>query len=578
MKSIVKIIFIIFITINFAYAEEMLTTDKIHPGMKGYGFTVFKGWEPERFEVEIIDVMKNIFPQNDMILARVKGNILEKSGVIAGMSGSPVYISNKLIGAVAYTWQFTKEPICGITPINMMLNEKQNSDEDYFDSEGKMKRITMPIAMHGFSVEAQKYLKPILEKKGFSFAAGTSAANLNKSDGKKLKGGDAVAINLIDGDLSIAAIGTVSYIKGNDVYIFGHPMGLAGNIALPISKAYIYTVVPTSALSFKMGAGSTPIGTTVFDGKAAVYCKLGKKANMIPVQINLTTWKNKAKYNFRVAGDKDYFISLLVSALMSSFTSRAGYMDDKTITMNFKIIVKHLGKKYAIHNKFLYSYIPSYYDLYAMINDLAAYFGIIQWNSFTEISIENVTIDVNVKKGIDYYIVEKAVADKDFYMPGDTVNVKIILKKYLGDYVTKRIKLQIPKNIKKGKYSIYVGSEPSVNSRLRGRYYDYFQIDSFEKLLEIGNKVENRKRLTAMFVYSDAGVKVKNKRMPSLPDNYLSILNIKSSTGKPYLFPKTRSKTINIDSPVYGIPEIKINIKTKITEGKKKNEGLRSSY
>ena len=307
------------------YTLDFMAPSEIKTGMTGYGLSVFHGWEPERFGVEIIDVIKNASADGDIILARVSGQGLEISGVIAGMSGSPVYLTNgkseKLIGAVSHTWSYTKEPICGIMPIGQMVSTKDLADSGYLKSmantDNGLQKISLPFSVCGFEGESLEYVKKFLssnqdsyQKTASGILIGVSGNASSPAPTNTLKGGDAVSVNLVDGDLKIQGIGTVTYVSNDDVYIFGHPMDLAGNSYLPISRSYIYSVIPTSFLSFKIGASSTPLGSTIFDGNSAVYCKTGISASMIPVKIAIKTPVKSKTFNIKIVDNKYYFCSL----------------------------------------------------------------------------------------------------------------------------------------------------------------------------------------------------------------------------------------------------------------------------
>lgn len=166
MKLTVLILIFITALVLPLFSAEFITPDELKPGMKGYGLTVFKGWEPERFDVEIVDVMHAASPKGDMIIARLSGPLIEKSGVAAGMSGSPVYIDGKLAGAVAFTWPFLREPLCGITPIQQMLREKVNAgkpeSDRSFPTDKRLKKIATPVSNPDFPEKPCLSLRAIL--------------------------------------------------------------------------------------------------------------------------------------------------------------------------------------------------------------------------------------------------------------------------------------------------------------------------------------------------------------------------------------------------------------------------------
>ena len=529
-----------------------MDSSEVKPGMKGYGLTVFRGWDAERFDVEIIDVMKNdLAPKEDMILARVSGNILEKSKVIAGMSGSPVYINGRLIGAVAYSWSFSVEAVCGITPIYNMIKQKGNADPDFFDDNSLIKHIGTPLMISGFSGKSRDALEDFFKKRGFEIAA--SGGNGRKAtDAQKLKAGDAVALNLVDGDFNIAAIGTVTYVSNKDVYIFGHPMGLSGNISLPISKAYIYTVISSQNFSFKLGVPSQPIGATVYDGNTAVYCKLGKKAGMIPVKASIKSWNNAADFNFRVAAHKEYMTMAISSAIYSSIQTVSGMMDDKTMLMKFLVELDYKGLSYRITNTFQYISDPSYYEIVGLYMDVNTMFSFLMNSGFGEVLIKNIQIDITVKKGIDCFLLQDAVCDKSGYYAGETVKLKAMMRKYRGNYTTRDIQVKIPQNIKPGTYKVFLGNASEVSYQIAKQYPGAGGWNNFEDVLNIFTQYNDAKNLRAAFVSTEDGVVINNYQLADFPVNYISILNIKSASGKNYAFAEIAKNEIKMEYPLFG--------------------------
>lgn len=558
------------------HSVEFMSPGELKPGMKGYGLTVFKGWEPERFEVEIIDVMKNSTPKGNIILARVKGNILEQSGVIAGMSGSPVYIDGKLIGAVALAWPFAKEPVCGITPIGEMLAEKLNRDEygrKDPDSADRMKKIRTPVFLSGFIGEAREYIGGLFgggeKNEGGSFVLtggnGEDPVVLSGKNGVKLKAGDAVAINLVDGDFSVQGVGTVTYVSNNDVFIFGHPMDLAGSTSLPISRSYIYSVIPTSQISFKLGASSAPVGTARYDGQHAVYCELDDAGGeaMVPVDLKIIKADGKRTeydYHFRVADNKNYFPSLSTGAISSAFLNHAGSYDDKRITMEFTIIMSAQGKEITVRNRFLYALNPAYFSIYAMLGDLTQYLSIFYGNNFGEVKVKKMNVTVTVEKDLRYYTLDYLSVDKPAYYPGETVQCKARLREYRGDYITKELSLRIPDDAPAGNYWVMAASEPAFYSELSKLFPKYFVINSMDDLVRMANLGEDASLLTASLISPRQGMVVRDMKMEKFPENYMPYFNRTADKNAAAVFPDVVKKEEPMPGAVFGSQRLNISV------------------
>jgi hypothetical protein len=538
-----------------------MSSDQVKPGMKGFGLSVFHGWAPERFEVEIIDVMKNAVPgpNGDIILARCTGNILDKSGVIAGMSGSPVYIDGKLIGAVSSTWAYSKDSIAGITPIARMLEQKSLHDPNYFNPEKSLKKIATPLVMHGVYGDVKKMADDFFAEKGFMICDGIGGG-VSSPDDKSLNPGDSIAINLVDGDLNIAAIGTVTYVSNDDVYIFGHPMDQFGNLRLPISKSYVYTVIPSIGLSFKLGAGSEPIGSTVFDGQAAVYCQIGSSPSMIPLKVSIDTPAGKNEFSYRIADDSFYFPMLATVALSSSLSRVLGIMDNKTISYGFKMRLLIDGKETEFTNSYIYSIDPSYYSYMFMLMDLRYYFSTFMNTDLAKVKILDAQVKISVKKGVNYFVINDAFSDKPGYFPGETVNIHVLMRDYPSGSKTVIIPLKLPKGIKQGKYKIFIANQPSVYYQITKLFPDIAWVQSMKELLKNISMFLDNTRLQAVFINIEDGVQISDKKMSKFPLTYISLLNIKNIADRFYLFPNITEGNLQFKYPIFGFQQLQINI------------------
>src|SRR5438128_232802 len=316
--------------------------DEIRPGMIGFGRTVFDGTRVEEFKVNILGVLENVIgPHRNLILAKLEGGPLANTGVIAGMSGSPVYVDNRLIGAVSYALgSFSKEPIAGITPIAEMtdstsfgntlrpaaarvhvdfpltrenltaafrkaLNWNRPFAERPDDAQlaglnavnglasGQLatllRPIGTPLVMSGWEPDVADLFGSAFQDQGFIPTGGSAAA---PRDGEKpfegpLKPGDAVGVMLVSGDLQLGGTGTVTHIDGDRVYAFGHPMYNLGPTEYPMTRAYVYTVLPSLFSSMKLSSTGQIIGTFLQDRATAIAGRLGPGPRTIPVTISL---------------------------------------------------------------------------------------------------------------------------------------------------------------------------------------------------------------------------------------------------------------------------------------------------
>ena len=282
---------------------------QVQTGQHGIGKTVFSGNKIEEFQVEILGVLENLGPRQSIILARLSGGPLEKTGVMQGMSGSPVYIDGRLVGAVALAFNFSKEAIAGIRPIEEMLtvgDQRVNPVQTLAKAFRKAAReplpagaeslstnlieIATPVSFSGFTAGTLDHFAPELKKLGLEPRQGlSSGGNLptNLGNPAQLRPGDMISVQLLSGDLSIGAEGTVTDVDGQRVYAFGHQFMSVGDTELPFARAEVLTLLPNLAASFKISSAKQWMGTITQDRSTAIYGELGRKAETVPLAITI---------------------------------------------------------------------------------------------------------------------------------------------------------------------------------------------------------------------------------------------------------------------------------------------------
>lgn len=286
--------------------------ERVRAGMKGVGRTVFAGDRIEEFEVEVLGVLENVGPKQSLVLARLSGGPLEKAGILQGMSGSPVYLEGRLLGAVAMAFPFSKEPIAAIRPIQDMVAVDQRSGEpprprqaSLFDTRviaalpprtevaaggQRLIEIGIPLALSGFTRRTLEQFGPDLRALGLepleAVASGsrTPARYGNPAD---LKPGSMISVQLLAGDMSVGADGTVTHVAGNRIYAFGHRFLAVGRTELPFARSEVLAVVPTLATSFKVTVPREWMGTITEDRSTGVAGELGRRTELVPLSIEV---------------------------------------------------------------------------------------------------------------------------------------------------------------------------------------------------------------------------------------------------------------------------------------------------
>ena len=313
-------------------AQEFFPLADIRKGMRAVAYTVFEGSEPKPFELEVLGVLEGFnSPKQNAIIVKLMGPDTDRTGVFAGMSGSPVYIDGKLVGAIAFAYQFSKESIGGVTPIQDMVSifdqkagetkaidqpraisfseiSFNNKSRDFADfvnppksgatnvagvSASVLKPIATPLAITGVAPDVIERFAPQFQTMGLLPVAGAAGAvpitELSKTDGNTLKPGSTIVVPLVRGDYSLAAAGTVTHRDGNKIYAFGHPFLSVGVTEWPMNEGEVVTVIPSVANSFKLAKPTAMVGTMRGDRSTGIFGELGVAPYMIPVEINLKT-------------------------------------------------------------------------------------------------------------------------------------------------------------------------------------------------------------------------------------------------------------------------------------------------
>ena len=317
----------------------------VKPGLRGIGKTVFSGNRIDEFQVEILGVLENIGPKQNLILARLSGGPLAETGVLQGMSGSPVYIDGRLAGAVALAFPFAKEAITGIRPIEEMVRVTEAgrtpppgrmvarndvSLAALFAAKdltrllpgrvepatggAKLLDIATPVSFAGFTRATLDSFAPQLRALGLEPTQGLSAggpSSLHMGDPSTLRPGSMISVQLMTGDLSIGADGTVTYIDGNKIYAFGHRFLAVGSTALPFTRSEVLALLPVMSASFKISAPKETMGAILQDRNTAVAGELGRAAAMAPVSISVSRG-GKRMDNYQMEMVQDRFLSPLL--------------------------------------------------------------------------------------------------------------------------------------------------------------------------------------------------------------------------------------------------------------------------
>jgi SpoIVB peptidase S55 len=565
-KSVLLIALAVFAASAVQAAERMPLSD-IRKGMKGYGLTVFEGTKIEKFDVEIIGVMHNIGPGQNLILAQVDSPVVKRAGVIAGMSGSPVFIDGKVIGALAYAWQFAKEPVAGITPIEEMLKIAQvvrpagaspvgaaprmsgaellqalasNKPEAAFEKmiQGMAARpvntlsgatrIALPMSVSSFAPETIQRFAPYFEQLGFqAVPAGTTSTSTATANAKTtFEPGDPVGAVLLTGDFNVAASGTVTYVDGEHVYAFGHPFLDMGEINFPMATSEVVGVLPSVASSFKFSNTGNIVGVLSQDRSAGIMGSLGAKADMIPVEVVLNGAGPAQTYHVDVVRHSylsPLMLAMVTDSIVSNQQRAAG---ERTVLLESEIKIKGFDPvriREGFAGQQARQAIPQYLALVA---------GYLMSNEFRDAEIEGVKIhlrhddDLRIAKLMEASLV---MPDKGRVSPGDTVKVRTVLKPFRGEAFVETFDMHIPDDQAAGAAYLLIGSGSVMNA------IDFSLVPpdprTLEQVLGVLQRLRPATDLTVALYSTSEGAVTSGVYLPNLPPSMRAVVVADTSNG-----------------------------------------------
>lgn len=508
---------------------EVIPMSEIHEGMEGVGYTVIHGTNVEPFKVKVLSVLRKMWNGSDAILIELEGLNLEHSGTVAGMSGSPIYFDGKIAGALAFGWNYAKDPIAGVTPIEEMYKLYNDTNVSKVASISK-NSLQTPLMFSGFNGNSfSEYSDKFKEMGFYPMQAGGSISDEAQSG--KFLFGDSVAIVLVDGDLSIAGVGTVSHTDDEKFLLFGHSMWSKGRLRAPVSRAYINHIMASAASSFKIGtAYSNYLGYTVYDGTFGVSGVYGDipENTMIPVnlQVEDQSFLNK-DFNFRVLNDPTYFSHLLSMAIYEAVTSSAGSEEDGVFSVSYEIETDYFEEPYKVTDRIL-SY--SSKDAFrTAIEQLIAPVDFFIYNNFNRVGIKSIKLSIK-RSDLKYAFLDDITLLETRAVAGETIHLRVGITPYGEEKTYINIPVKLPVNLTTDIYSIYAANEYIYNYAERLFMPNKYKIRNLDDVMRIYGKSYDDKALKVWLYSSSRGVQIGSDSFPTLPisrygviaDNYTS--------------------------------------------------------
>ncbi len=571
-----------------AHAQDLppiMPVSEVEAGMTGHGLATLKGTELTRFDVEVLGVVRGWYPKGDMILIRFSGPIVDEAGIIAGMSGSPVFIQDRLIGAVAYGWFFSKVPLAGVTPAEEMLRvqrmDQEGADQDAEEARSEAARamrrkadelalmlterrdgwlpadrldraltraavppalrprrqaaptlrwplgdgqvaelspLPLPLSVSGAGADAAGLLAALSGTALMPIQASAGGAE-QKGEPPEAVPGAVVGSAFITGDMEVAGMGTATWVDGDRVVAFGHPLLSAGRVDLPMVLGRDAIVVPSIRRSFRISNPDRIVGRIVEDRDSCVVGRLGEEAPMFPCTVQVKGLAGDS-YNYRVAG---YWQTAPVFATLAvAYSSMRWQGEGQRYTLDVTSKVHLTGREepVVLRNEFATeSVMMPVFEMVAM--PLIA----VTVNPFRRVDIAGVDYEVEARKGFDAALVRSVRADRLRAEPGSEVNLHIRLQKWRGEELTRKVTLPIPETARPGTSAEVLVCDAMTNEMIRARLDPgFFAPKSFEQLIEMLEGMESNRRLVVRSAFVEQGVRYAGQPMPALPPSALNIL------------------------------------------------------
>jgi len=566
-----------------APSNETLPVDQVRPGMQGYAYTIFAGDQVEKFDLEVIGVMPNFLgPKQSIILVQLKGPKVEHTGVVAGMSGSPVYIDGKLAGALSLKLGiFTKEPIAGVTPIADVLagggattplaNTPAIPQAAFSDSlagragiqgGAELHSIETPLIFSGFQPAAIQRFSDQWSALGFVTAqGGTTPA---RPDDAQLAPGDMAGMVLVQGDVSINSACTVTAIQGDHVFLCGHPFLNLGDVQLPMARSRVLTTLSSDLASTKIVNAGGPIGTIVSDHLTAVTGRLGAAPAMIPMELNTKSPLGTKTIRAQIVNHPKLTPLLVGITAFNGLTQNIVYGETTTLKMNAEIKLKDHAPVH-IENTFAPSDALSPDGMPVAMAVMSTFMRLFN-NAFEKVNVESISVNVESVPGRQSFSIESAWLEKGEAAPGETLRLRVLLQPYRGAARIEETSVRVPDQVLRGStLRLMVSDADWMNRASRG-----FAgaggpggPEGLDPLISLINKERRNDRLYVGLFVPSPTMLWDDKELPNVPLSQINAVDGRPAPGSVQILRESLASEVSVpmSGPVTGIISLNLPIR-----------------
>lgn len=555
---VLAVAFLLFGLQSLLAGTRIMPLSQVKPGMKGIGRSVFAGRQVENFEAEILGVMQNVRPGKSWILARLKGQGLENTGVIAGMSGSPIYVDGQLIGAVAFSYAFAREAIAGITPIEEMLAMSGSGQltrspaglppaftPEAMTQEGlgrayqelaftggdiplpdrALVPVKIPLIFSGFSERAFRQYQSFFSRHNFQPVLGAgqvSGQTLNLTPQPvTLSEGQAVGVQLITGDLDLTAVGTVTYVDGKRILALGHPFYNLGPVDYGLTTAEILAVVPSLESSFKLASTGQLIGRVLQDRTSGVMAEIGALPRYIPLNVEVQDSPvSQKQFKLKLVNDQVLTPALVNLALYTILTTEERSYGNLSVDFEAELSLEG-GRSIHLEDLFSGNMDSASTSLSGLV---AAVVHLLKNNEFKDVGLNQIEVKVRVVEQLRTATLEKVILDKYEVQPGELIQVKTYFRTQDNDLRTEEVEFVAP-SLPVGREFELVVAEASYVQQLERSLYRMqdFKPRNLDQLIRLLGNLRKNNRIYFKVVAPRPGLFLKGEELPNLPPSLKSM-------------------------------------------------------
>jgi len=571
-------------------STEILPLSEIRPGMQGYAYTIFAGDQVEKFDLEVLGIMPNFMgPRQTIILVQLKGPKVEHTGVVAGMSGSPVYFEGKLAGALSLKLGvFTKEPIGGVTPIEDIIHpQSQMSAENIpfqpqalaggaqqlsvpqdaasrtgLPTGSALEPIETPLVFSGYQPEALRQFASQLQGYGFVAAQGGTAAP--KPDDAHLLPGDMAGMVLVQGDTSISSACTVTAIRSNQVYLCGHPFLSLGDVQFPMARTEVVTTLSSDLASTKIINVGGPIGTITGDRLTAVTGKLGAPPPMIPIDLTLAVGGAEKKLHFEMVNHPKLTPLLMGLTVFNGLTQNSLYGEGTTLHLSGEVVV-HGHAPVQIENTFAPgdSFSP---DGLPIALNIQSVFMRLFTNTREVPLFDRIALRVESVPGRQSFSIESAWLEKGEAAPGETLRVRVLLRPYRGPARVEETTVRVPEQAMRGTtLRVLVTDGDMLNRASRGFAFASAGGGNagLDQLIALLNRERRNDRLYVGLFAPTPTILWDDKELPNIPLSQINVIDGRPTPGSVQILRESLASesSIALGGPVTGVISLNLQIR-----------------